>query len=339
MDGIAFGNSHKRYAGFRHNQEGSKSLEKEVLITVAIPCYRSKNTLPAVVDEIRNTINARPGYDYQIVLVNDCSPDDTLDVIRDMCQEDRKIIGIDLSRNKGQANARMAAFDYIDGDYAVFMDDDGQHPACEMFRLIEKLEEGYDLVTGYFPHVENSLMKKITSRISTYIFESTGKRPKGAVSSSYFAINRLMIDNLKEYRCPFPSVFGYLYQITNRIAKVELEHRKRAGGSSGYTFGKRLQLFIRSMVNFSLAPLQLAYKLAMVCGALGGVTFVVSLLWFLIWGLDTVGLWMLASLMLVLTAVVLAMMGLMGEYLGRAYLILSEQPRFIIREVINSPKR
>ena len=116
-----------------------------MLISIAIPCYNSSKTLPLVVEEIQQVFSIRPEYEYQILLVNDNSPDNTYEVIGRLCAQDSNIIGIDLSKNYGQASAQMAAIQYAKGDIVVYMDDDGQHPASEIFRLIEKIQEGYDL--------------------------------------------------------------------------------------------------------------------------------------------------------------------------------------------------
>ena len=121
-------------------------------VSIAIPCYNSAKTLSAVVDELRAVIRQRSEFDYQIILVNDCSKDDTFEVIRSLCQADDKITGVDLSRNFGQTVAKMAALPYVRGDVLVFMDDDGQHPADQIFALVDKVLAGYDLVYARFGH-------------------------------------------------------------------------------------------------------------------------------------------------------------------------------------------
>ena len=110
-----------------------------ITISVAIPCYRSAETIGPVVDELRSVITARPGYDYQIILVNDYPEDGTFDVITRLCHADKRIVGVNLSRNFGQSTAKMAAIPYVTGDVLVFMDDDGQHPADQIFRLVDKV--------------------------------------------------------------------------------------------------------------------------------------------------------------------------------------------------------
>ena len=165
----------------------------------------------------------RQGYEYQIVLVNDCSPDGTYEEIKKLCKEDKNIVGVNLSRNWGQAHARIASIPYIQGDIAVFMDDDGQHPIERIFELTDKIEEGFDLVSANFEKKQEKWTSRLTSKISSKIYVMMGKRPKGAVSSSYFAINQMCINNLKNYKSPFPSIFGYLYQIAGKITNVKFE--------------------------------------------------------------------------------------------------------------------
>jgi len=104
-------------------------------VSVVIPCYRSKLTIRTVVDEIKETVKSREGWDYQIVLVNDCSPDETFSVIRELCEEDSRIIGVDMSRNFGQETAIVAGLGYATGDAIVVMDDDGVRDVAEEFSL------------------------------------------------------------------------------------------------------------------------------------------------------------------------------------------------------------
>ena len=115
-------------------------------VSFVIPCYRSESTLPHVIGEIEEKMDAIKRYQYDIFLVNDCSPDGTFQVIRRLCQEHENIRGIDFSRNFGQHAALMAGLRHSDGDYVVCLDDDGQTPANEVDKLLEKLEEGYDAV-------------------------------------------------------------------------------------------------------------------------------------------------------------------------------------------------
>ncbi len=305
-------------------------------ITVSIPCYRSAKTLPTVVSQIRTTIAMHLGYTYQIILVNDCSPDQTFEVIKQLCQEDENIVGINLSRNWGQATARMASIPYIKGDCTVFMDDDGQHPIEHMFDLIKKIEEGYDIVSADFSQKQTKFINRLTSSISSKLYLAMGKRPKGAISSAYFALNKMCTDSLKKYQSPFPSIFGYLYQIAGRITSVKLEHRKRLEGSSGYNFRKRFKVWLNGMVNFSIVPLQLSSLLGVIFSSIGFLTGVILVIRKLLNPNILMGYTSLITVVLVIGGLLMIMIGLMGEYIGRIYLTLSDQPQYEIRETLNT---
>jgi undecaprenyl-phosphate 4-deoxy-4-formamido-L-arabinose transferase len=240
-----------------------------MLVSICIPCYRSAQTLPAVVAEIRQVFATHEGYDYQIVLVNDGSPDNTFQVIRKLCQEDDHIIGVDLSRNYGQASAKMAALPYATGDAIVYMDDDGQHPAEGIFPLLEKIDEGYDIVYARFPQKHHSWFKRITSRLYQKVSEWIGNKPKGIAVSSFTAWSRIAADAVMRYQSPFPAAGLYLNKITTRIANVDVEHRDRLAGESGYSLKKLLGLTVTALTNFSIIPLRIASFVGTACAVVG----------------------------------------------------------------------
>lgn len=308
-------------------------------ITVSIPCYRSAKTLPYVVEQIKKTVAQRPSYSYQIILVNDCSPDNTFDVIRSLCQEDENIVGVNLSRNWGQATARMASIPYIEGDCTVFMDDDGQHPIDHLFDLVDKIEEGYDLVSADFSQKQTKFMNRFTSAISAKVYTAMGKRPKGAVSSAYFAINKMCTDSLKKYQSPFPSIFGYIYQIAGRITSIKLEHKKRLEGTSGYNFKKRFKVWLNGMVNFSIVPLQLSSMMGLLFSAIGFIIGIILVIRKLLNPSILAGYTSLITVILIIGGLLMIMIGLMGEYIGRMYLTLSNQPQYEVRETLNVEKK
>lgn len=303
-------------------------------VTIAIPCYRSSKTIFIVVDQIVSKFNEMGKYNYEIILINDCSPDNTFDVIRELCQQNSNIIGIDLSRNWGQAAARMACFQSINSDCLIFMDDDGQHPIEYLPQLIQKIEEGYDLVCADFSEKQTKKIDMITSSISSKIFELSGKRPKGAVSSSYFAINKMCIESLKKYQSPFPSIFGYLYQIAGRITSIKVKQNKRLVGKSGYNFSKRFKVWLNGMINFSIFPLRLASFLGMIFSIIGFVLGIIIFIQKLLNPNVVVGYTSIITIMLFIGGLLMIMLGLIGEYIGRIYLTISNQPQVEIREII-----
>ena len=122
------------------------------LVSFIIPCYRSAGTITSVVEEINRSMELLPEYRHEIVLVNDCSPDDTFAVIEALASGDNRITAVDLAKNFGQHAAIMAGLSHCSGDYIVCLDDDGQTPADEVGKLLSKLEEGYDVVYASYGH-------------------------------------------------------------------------------------------------------------------------------------------------------------------------------------------
>lgn len=306
-----------------------------MLITIAIPCYNSSKTLPVVVERIKNTVMSHPGCDYQIILVNDNSPDNTFEVILQLCQADKKIIGVDLSKNFGQASAQMAAIAYIKGDVAVFMDDDGQHPPEELFKLVNKVLEGYDLVYAHFANKKHSMFKRVTSKLNSMILEATNRKPKGIALSSFFALSSFSVKTLRNYKSPFPSLGGYLLQTSKRIANVEVKHYQRLEGKSNYTLKKLVLLWLQGFTNFSIVPLRFASFIGVLSAALGIIIGIILIIRKLIEPAIAMGYTSMMAAFLFIGGLIMLMLGLLGEYVGRIFILLSNTPQYLVRNIIN----
>ena len=310
-----------------------------MLISIVIPCYRSEKTIEAVADEVRAEFAAHPEHDYQMVLVNDGSPDDTFGAISRICAADSKVIGVDLSRNYGQASAKMASLPYIKGEVAVFMDDDGQHPASGVFALVDKVLDGYDVVYAKFPQKKHSLFKRLTSKLHHAISVWAGNAPAGISGSSFLAYSAFVIKALKEYNSPFVSIGGYLNRITTRFANVDIEHRARMAGESGYTLKKLINLWMNTVTNFSIVPLRLTSAFGCVCSVLGFLLGIVVVIRKLIHPNISAGYSSTIAALFFIGGIILLMLGLLGEYIGRIYMTVSSAPQYAVRRVINSEEK
>lgn len=305
-------------------------------VSIAIPCYKSAQTIPTVVNDLRTAITQREEFDYQIILVNDYPDDNTFDVIAALCQEDPKIVGVNLSRNFGQTTAKMAALPYVTGDVLVYMDDDGQHPADQIFRLVDKVLDGYDLVYARFPHKKHSLFKRFTSWLNSKVLEFNGSKPKGVSISSYLALNRVAVDALKKYRSPFPSIGGYLSHVVRRVTNVDMDHRDRLAGQSNYTLRKMLALWLTGFTNFSTVPLRLAAFVGVGCSAIGFITGLWVIIRKLINPAIAAGYTSSIALQLFIGGMIMMILGLCGEYIGRIYMTVSNMPQYEVRELLNN---
>lgn len=306
------------------------------LVSFVIPCYRSSRTLGSVVAEIDGTMKKLPEYTYEIVLVNDSSPDDTFEVIRGLCAERKDICGINLARNFGQHAALMAGFHYTHGDVVVCLDDDGQTPADEVGKLLSAIGEGYDVVYAKYAHKQHSGFRNFGSKINELMTRVMLGKPKELYLSSYFAAKRFVVDEILRYTNPYPYVIGLVLRTTKNIANVEVSHREREVGVSGYTLGKLLGLWFNGFTAFSIKPLRVAT-------AMGGMTALCGFLY----GIYTVikkfvnpnvpiGFSSLMAALVFIGGMIMLMLGLIGEYIGRIYISLNNSPQYVIRECIYS---
>ena len=307
-------------------------------ISVAIPCYKSSKTINKVVEDIVKTIKAKESYSYQIILVNDYPSDNTFDVIKELCAKDHNIIGVNLSRNYGQTAAKMAAIPYFNGDVLVFMDDDGQHPVEYIFKLVEKIQEGYDAVYAYFSEKKHTKFKQITSSVNSKILEMNGTKPKGIHISSFYALSKFAVETYTDYKSPFPSMGGYLNTVIEKSAEIELPHRERISGVSNYSFIKLIKLFFTGFFNFSVVPLRFLTFFGILFSLLGFGFGLFVIIRKLIVPYISAGYTSIVSIMLFLGGLVLFALGFIGEYIGRIYMTVSNMQQYKVREVVKYDK-
>lgn len=305
------------------------------LVSFVIPCYRSSQTIGGVVEEIDTVMKGLTGYDYEIVLVNDASPDDTFEVIRTLCTERRDICGVNLAKNFGQHAALMAGFRHARGDVVVCLDDDGQTPAGEVGKLLDKLEEGYDVVYAKYAHKQHSLFRNFGSRINDRMTRIMLGKPKDLYISSYFVMKKFVAEELVRYENPFPYVIGLVLRTTKKIANVEVTHREREIGTSGYTLGKLLGLWFNGFTAFSIKPLRIATVIG-VASACGGFLYgIYTIVKKFVNPAVPVGFSAVMAALVFFCGLILMMLGMIGEYIGRIYISMNNSPQYVIRECVD----
>lgn len=306
-----------------------------MLISIGIPCYRSEKYLKKTVYGIIEEFKKRPEYDYQLILVCDGSPDHTDDVIRGLCKEDRKITGVLLSRNYSQNNAKMAALPYVKGEVLVYMDDDGQHSPEDIFRLSEKIQEGYDIVYAKFNIKREGVFRGWASDLYNVIAEKFDNRPKGIKISAFCAYSRFAVDQLLNHRNPIPSPGAYLYSTTTKVANIDSEQVERKEGKSGYNLIKLFRLAFITLTNFTVEPLRIIDKIGFVSAIIGFIYGIVAVIKRLVLKSYVAGYTSTIVLILIFGGLILFSLGIVGEYIARVYMLLSNKPQYIVREEIN----
>lgn len=304
-------------------------------ISFVIPCYRSEKTLPGVVAEIEEKMKTMEGYEYDLFLVNDCSPDGTLEVIRNLCREHKNIRGIDFARNFGQHSALMAGLRHSDGDYVVCLDDDGQTPADEVDKLLDKLEEGYDAVYARYDHKQHSLFRNFGSKLNERMTRIMLGKPKELYVSSYFAVKRFVAEDMVRYENSYPYVIGLVLRSTGNIANVSVNHREREVGTSGYTLKKLINLWFNGFTAFSVKPLRIATGIGAFSAVAGFFYGIYTIVKRLLNPDVPMGFSSTMAAIVFFGGMIMLMLGLIGEYIGRIYISLNNSPQYVIREKIN----
>ena len=305
-------------------------------VSFVIPCYRSEKTLEAVVNEITDTMVELDEYDYEIILVNDCSPDNTFDVIRTLCAKDKRIVGISHAKNFGQHAALMAGFSFVTGDVVVCLDDDGQTPANEVNKLLDKIKEGYDVVYAEYEHKQHSGFRNWGSHVNKLMTEVMLNKPKELYVSSYFAARRFVVDEMLNYKGAYPYVIGLVLRTTRRICNVSVNHRERMEGNSGYTIKKLLALWMNGFTSFSILPLRIASYGGSFIAFIGFIYAIYVVLAKLLHPVRILGWSSIISVLLMLGGLILLTLGLIGEYIGRIYISINNSPQYVIKEIINN---
>lgn len=303
-------------------------------ISFVIPCYKSAGTIKKVTDEIISVM--REDQTFEIILVCDGSPDDTFQVIRKLCREDIRITGVEFSKNFGQHAAVMAGLKIADGDIIICLDDDGQTPANQCQRLIDKLEEGYDAVYASYTYKHKSFFRNFGTLMNDKMACSMLGKPKKLEVTSYFAIKRFVASEMLRYENAYPYLIGLVLRTTKNIANVPVDHRNRELGASGYTFSKLIGLWLNGFTSFSVKPLRIATAGG---GIFAGFGFLYGI-WTVIKKIFIhpdipVGWSAMMSFMLFIGGMLMLMLGLIGEYIGRLYISINAAPQYVIREVVS----
>lgn len=304
-------------------------------VSFVIPCYRSEHTIRGVVAEIEEKMRELAKYEYDIFLINDCSPDQTLQVIRSLCEEHENVKGVDFARNFGQHAALMAGLRHSDGDYVVCLDDDGQTPADEVDRLLDKLEEGYDAVYAKYEHKQHSAFRNMGSRVNEYMTRVMLGKPKELYVSSYFAVKRFVVEDMIRYENSYPYVIGLVLRATGNIVNVTVNHRERRQGTSGYNLRKLIGLWFNGFTAFSVKPLRIATAIGGASALLGFLYGIYTVVKRLINPAVPMGFSSTMAALVFFGGMIMLMLGLIGEYIGRIYISLNNSPQYVIREKIN----
>lgn len=305
-------------------------------ISFIIPCYKSEQTISFVIDEIMNKIQSDSDYDYEVIAVDDCSPDGVYNILSSIAEKNSHCKVIRFAKNFGQHAAMMAGLKYASGDIMVLMDDDGQCPLPELDRLLDPLLSGKaDVSIASYGIKKQSWFKNLGSFINEFSANRLIDKPKDIQMGNFMAFRCYVAKELVQYEGPYPYISGLLFRSCDRIINVPMEERYRLSGRTTYSFHKLLSLWLNSFTAFSIKPLRFASFIGLLTAMVGFVYSLIIMLRKIINPEVLMGYSSIMCALLFIGGMLMLMIGLVGEYIGRIYICLNRSPQYVIKDKIN----
>lgn len=306
------------------------------MYSVVIPCYKSSETIEEVVTTTLVEMEKNNRADIEFVLVNDCSPDDgkTMNVLRTLAEKYSFVKVVNLAKNVGQHNAMMAGLRNATGDVIISMDDDMQTRPSELQKMFVEFDKGYDVVYGCYPEKKHSVFRNFGSWFNRVTVTWLLKKPKDIRSSSFWIMRKFVKDSIITYTGSHTYLLGLILRTTHNIKSVEVNHYEREHGSSGYTFKSLLGLW-SNIIGFTSKPLEIAMHIGYIVSFGSLVAAIIVFIKKIINPSLTVGWTSTIIAILFSLGIILMFMGLIGEYIGRMYIQINNEPQYVIKEIIN----
>ena len=308
-------------------------------ISFVIPCYGSEKTIGIVINEIDTIVNQNKEYDYEIIAINDKSPDNVWQVLKEIASKNKKVKLINLAKNMNRPGAVMAGLSVVSGDYIIIMDDDGQCPIENLWNLIKPLEDGHDVSMAKYTQYKQSIFKSFGTIVNRKMTEIIMEKPKDLNFTNFMALQRYIVEEIKKYKNPYPYLTGLLLRTTSDIVNVKMEERKRITGSTNFTLKKMLNLWLNGFTAFSIKPLRISTILGVITAIFGfGYGIYIIILKLLISSITVEGYSSIMAVLLFIGGIIMMMLGMIGEYIGRIYISINNSPQYVIKETINMDK-
>lgn len=308
-------------------------------LSVVIPCYNAENNIESVIYKDIEIFKQCDISNYEFILVNDCSKDDTWNVLKKLSSEMTCITCVNLMKNCGQHGAIMAGFQFVSGEYVVVSDDDGQTQMEMIGTMIDKLHEGYDVVsTEWIKRGKRSIIRRLGTNLTRKINNVLMDNPDNLDISIFFLARKCVIEEMIRYKNPYPYINGLILRTTHNIAVIKVEQLTRNSGVSGYSFKKLISLWMNGFTAFSIIPLRLASIAGIVSAFIGFIYGIFIVIRKLLSSNIVAGWSSTVAIMLFMFGITLCVLGMIGEYLGRIYICINNSPQYIVKEIVQSEK-
>ncbi|MFL5730813.1 MAG: glycosyltransferase family 2 protein [Cytophagaceae bacterium] len=301
-------------------------------ISVVIPVYNGAKTIASLVDDVKKAL---PGYETEIILVNDCSRDDSEKICEELAMKYSFVRFISLRRNSGEHNAVLCGLNYVTGEYVAIIDDDYQNPPSEIIKLLSKAREGaYDVVYSKYESKRHVWYRNLGSTINDRIATILLNKPKNLYLSSFKVMHKDIAREITLYKGPHPYIDGLILRVTSHIGTALVEHHARKEGTSNYTFSKLLSLYLNMFLNFSVKPLRFFTLIGTLIFFLGIIMAIAVIIEKYLYQGTPPGWAFTIVIILTISGFQVMFLGILGEYLGKLFLLQNGTPQYTIRKLI-----
>ncbi|HEY1581543.1 MAG TPA: glycosyltransferase family 2 protein [Chthoniobacterales bacterium] len=298
-------------------------------LSIVIAVFNGARSIPELCRRLTEVLATRAAP-FEIILVNDCSRDHSWEVIEQLAADGPGVRGINFMRNYGQHNALLCGIRAARYAAIVTMDDDLQHAPEEIPGLLERLNEGFDVVYGTPESERNGFLRGIASYVTRLALRAAVGADVAKNVSAFRVFRTQLRDAFRNYQAPFVSIDVLLTWGTTRFAAKKVPFQSRSYGASNYTFGKLVRHALDMMTGFSTAPLQLASLIGFACTLFGLGVFVYVVGCYFAQG-SIPGFPFLASIIAIFCGAELFALGVMGEYLARMHFRTMDRPVYTVR--------
>ncbi len=305
-------------------------MEKK-LITILVPAYNEQEVLPMLYERLTKLIDGMPNYNFEVLFVNDGSKDDTLKIIMELREKDKRICYVNLSRNYGKETAMIAGLDYSKGDAVVIIDADLQDPPELIPEMVKYWEEGYDdIYAKRRSRKGETFLKKFTSKMYYKVLQSFTRIDIGKDAGDFRLLDRRCVEALKKMRESQRYTKGLYSWIGYNKKEILFDRDPRAAGKTKWNYGKLVNLSIDGITSFTTAPLRWATFFGIGISFIGFIYMIYTIIKTIVKGIEVPGYASTIVIILFLGGIQLVFLGVIGEYLGRAFYETKERPLYFI---------
>lgn len=309
-------------------------MTNNVKISIVSPVYGAENLIEELVNRIISSVS-KIEKDFEIILVEDNSFDNSWRKIEEICLKHSNVVGIKLSRNFGQQHAIQAGLDCSKGDFVITMDCDLQDKPEEIYKLYNKAQEGFDIVLASREKRQDNFLKRFFSLIFYKVLGYLTETKQDSSVANFVLYQRAVVDTLSEFKD-----HKRYYPMLNKwvgfnSVKVNVDHAERPEGKSSYNFKKRMKLAFDTILTFSDKPLRISVKMGATISFLAILLGVFAIYDYATGGVSVQGWTSLAILITFFSGVIISVLGMVGLYVGKTFEAVKMRPTYIVQKTIN----